>query len=119
MHKSLTGQDQGEEDAMHAFFTCINNREAANTLLTHAQRLLESNLKPEAALYLSFASEPSSELAVTMLLAAGFKLIWDQRDSKKAISSIQMHSELVARSKILAGSTKFAGTGAQLQLALV
>ena len=103
---------------MHAFFTCINNREAANTLLTFAQRLLESTLKPEAALCLSFASEPAKELAVTMLLAAGFKLIWDCRDSKKAISSIQMHSELAARSKILAGSSKFAGTVAQLQFAL-
>ena len=103
---------------MHAFFSCANNREAANTLLTHVQRLLESTIKPEAALCLSFASEPARELAVTMLLAAGFKLIWDQRDSKKAISSIQMHSELVARSKILAGTSKFAGTVAQLQLAL-
>ena len=103
---------------MHAFFTCINNKEAANTLLTHAQRLLESTLSPEAALSLSFSSEPAQELAVTMLLAAGFKLIWDQRDSKKPISSIQMHSELVARSRILAGSSKYASTVAQLQLAL-
>ena len=103
---------------MHAFFICSNNKEAANTLLTHAQRLLESTLRPEAALCLSFSSEPTKELAVTILLAAGFKLIWDQRDSKKPISSIQMHSELVARSRILAGSSKYASTVAQLQLAL-
>ena len=103
---------------MHAFFTCIHNKEAANTLLTHAQRLLESTLKPEDALSLSFSSEPARELAVTMLLAAGFKLIWDQRDSKKPVSSIQMHSELVARSRILAGSSKYASTVAQLRLAL-
>ena len=107
-----------QEDAMHAFFSCTNNKEAATTLLCHAQRLLESTISPEAALYLSFETDPASELAVTLLLAAGFKLLWDQRDSNKAISRIQMTAELSARTRILAGSSKFAGTVAKLQLAL-
>ena len=107
-----------QEDAIHAFFTCHNNKDAANTLLLHAQRLLESPLEPVAALSLSFKTDPACELAVTLLLAAGFKLIWDLRDSKKAVTGIQMTAELSARTRILGGSPKFSGTVAQLQLAL-
>ena len=107
-----------QEDAIHAFFTCHNNKDAANTLLLHVQRLLESPIEPDAALSLSFMTDPACELAVTLLLAAGFKLIWDLRDSKKAVTGIQMTAELSARTRILGGSPKFSGTVAQLQLAL-
>ena len=107
-----------QEDALHAFFYCNNNKEAANTLLSHVHHLLKVSLNAEAALCLSFAAEPACELAVTFVLAAGFKLIWDQRDSKKAVTSDQMTAELSARSRILAGSSKFAGTVAKLQQTL-
>ena len=107
-----------QEDTLHAFFHCDNNKEAANTLLSHAQRLLESPISPEAALSLSFVTASERELAVTLVLAAGLKLIWDLRESKKAVSGTQMTSELFARTRILAATPSFSSTVALLQTAL-
>ena len=76
----------------------------AMTLLSCIQQLCCPDLTPEAAIYLNFKAPNQHELAVTFLLAVGFKFIWDQRVMKKPVTKGRLRAELIARNNILAMS---------------
>ena len=88
---------------LHSFFDCRDNCEAAALMLRCAQ-VYNTSLTETQALRLELSADLTFVLPITVILASGFSLIWDNRKEKKPTGTAGMKCEITWCAKILTSS---------------
>ena len=86
--------DSGDvETYHHCFYSCIKNREAADSMLRCA-RVYDTSLTAEKSLTLQVSADEAFMLATITILTTGLEIIWANRQLKKATTPHMIRAEL-------------------------
>ena len=91
-----------EEDQIHAFFSCSNNRIAGLALLGYIQRIA-ADLSEADCLCLNLGANLDEVqcLAAVSLIATGLRFIWERRIENKTVPLYLIRAELEAKIELL------------------